>query len=226
MTLSCITKQSLLGVLALALSFVFAASDRAQAQSGPVDWSGPYVGAHAGGAWLDARDVSFPGGGIDGEGFIGGGLVGFNMQVSNVVLGVEADFSFADLDGANRADNITGFIQDFDIETMGSIRGRAGYAINQFLVFGTAGFAIADVKAVHTPIVPDTRAGATLSGFTAGAGIEWAAWDDIIIRAEYLYTDLGGATFSFVGDPHNIEVDDLHVVRAAVIWRFGSLFGQ
>src|SRR5215470_18901965 len=51
-------------------------------------WTGLYVGVHVGGGWADL------GVGDTGSGFIGGGQVGYNYQISpQWVLGVEADVS-------------------------------------------------------------------------------------------------------------------------------------
>ena len=35
-------------------------------------------------------------------------------------------------------------------------------------------------------------------GWTAGAGAEWAVWDNLSVRAEYLYVDLGSLSFPMV----------------------------
>src|SRR5215469_11875750 len=50
-------------------------------------WTGVYVGAHAGGGWADL------GVGDTGTGFIGGGQIGYNYQINQWVLGVEADIA-------------------------------------------------------------------------------------------------------------------------------------
>jgi outer membrane immunogenic protein len=67
----------------------------------------------------------------------------------------------------------------------------------------------------------------TASGWTVGAGVEWALAFNWIVRAEYLYVDLPGTTYtsvnpavplSFVTATHG----DLHenIVRAAVSYKF------
>ena len=71
----------------------------------PFSWTGFYLGGNIGGAWAN-RDVTDPffgvnfGSGNSNSAFIGGGQLGFNWQVSNFVLGFEAD-----IDGAANNNN-------------------------------------------------------------------------------------------------------------------------
>jgi hypothetical protein len=68
-------------------------------------WTGVYVGVHAGAGW-SLNEQSFSGSGsllsennYTGSGFLGGLQGGFNYQTGPWVLGAEAQFSWADLDG-------------------------------------------------------------------------------------------------------------------------------
>src|SRR5437870_13417678 len=71
----------------------------------PFSWTGFYLGGNIGGAWAnhDVTDtflgVNFNNGNSKGV-FIGGGQLGFNWQVSNIVLGLEWD-----IDGAANNNN-------------------------------------------------------------------------------------------------------------------------
>ena len=93
------------------------------------NWSGAYVGAQLGYAWsdVDARDFSpavIPNSvryGYDVDGFIGGGYLGFNWQTQGLVLGLEADVEYTDLD--DRDGSRSHFT---DVNWMGSVgMGRA-----------------------------------------------------------------------------------------------------
>jgi outer membrane immunogenic protein len=86
------------------------------------DWSGFYVGLHAGYGW--AED----------DGIVLGGQLGFNWQFNWFVLGVEADASWAELE----------LDDDDDIHSLASARLRAGLALNRFLPYVTGGVATAD----------------------------------------------------------------------------------
>src|SRR5687767_7008938 len=51
-------------------------------------WTGFYVGAHAGGAWIDTVGTDDSNGG-----FIGGAHVGFNLRSGRTVFGLEGQWS-------------------------------------------------------------------------------------------------------------------------------------
>lgn len=65
------------------------------------NWSGGYVGVHAGAGWADNRFYDTIGGADIGrftaQGYFGGGQVGYNWQRERWVLGVEAEGSAAHL---------------------------------------------------------------------------------------------------------------------------------
>ena len=77
------------------------------------DWTGFYLGVHGGYGFGD-QDwtlVDNPGRGTpaslgeevaspDLDGFLGGAQVGFNYQIDSLVLGLEGEFSFADISGS------------------------------------------------------------------------------------------------------------------------------
>lgn len=143
------------------------------------DWTGPYAGALVGYGWgsFSAPISSTP------AGFVAGGFVGYNVQAGNVVYGAEMDAEWSGrTDGAGN-----------DVNWTSTFRGRIGYAFGRFMVYGTAGAAVAGV----------TTPGPTNSveiGWTAGAGAEFAITDSIFARAEYLYAGYGavpgGSTLS------------------------------
>ncbi|MDH4983852.1 outer membrane beta-barrel protein [Hyphomicrobium sp. D-2] len=98
----------------------------AHAQS--YDWSGAYVGASVGAAWVDTgvsteltnfwnvpseqvdRDALLPllNGGLNGENVFGGVALGYNLQQSDLVYGVEADVSFLNVDDSRTGFNVPG----------------------------------------------------------------------------------------------------------------------
>ena len=68
-----------------------------------------------------------------------------------------------------------------------TVRRRAGYAFDRFLVYGTAGAAFGNVQANFSN---DPVSGATEAGWTAGAGVEVALAQNWTAEAEYLFVDL------------------------------------
>jgi len=218
-----------------------------------VSWTGLYAGVHGGYSWGRWEgDLTFdPGGGpievfdpsrrtIDGHGWLAGGQIGFNYQLNAFVFGLEADASWTNLKGSgsfNTAPGDFNWLIDSRLDWFGTVRGRAGVAVNNFLFYATGGVAFGQSKAnlLVTNIIPCCLVTATASakeshvGWTAGAGVEWMFSRNWSVKAEYLYVDLGTADYhftgtTFVGTPHTTDsfLGDLtfNVVRAGVNYRF------
>jgi outer membrane immunogenic protein len=74
------------------------------------NWTGFYVGGQAGGGWSSSQTTivqggtNFPAGyvnnTINANGFLGGGYAGFNYQINQFVIGIDGDYSWADLSGS------------------------------------------------------------------------------------------------------------------------------
>ena len=143
-------------------------------------WTGAYLGLLGGYSW--GRGSS-PGGTITADDWQGGLYGGYNFQVNqNWVAGIEGDYLFSGTNGANAT-----FAVDNPWDA--TLRGRVGYAVDRFLLYGTGGLALGEVKA--TDIVGGTTASSTKIGWTLGAGIEAAVTNNVTARVEYRYTDLG-----------------------------------
>ena len=73
---------------------------------------------------------------------------------------------------------------------LGSVRGRLGYAFDNWLLFGTGGWAFTNIR--HTN---DFGAGDSFdnnrSGWTVGGGIEYALTPNWTTRLDYRYFDFG-----------------------------------
>lgn len=90
----------------------------------------------------------------------------------------------------------------------GSLRGRLGVkVVDGFTVFGTGGLAFAHVENKASVVangVPSLAWSGTstqnLTGFTVGLGAEFQIIDGVIIRGEYIYTDLGDGLVTAVGN--------------------------
>lgn len=171
----------------------------------PYDWSGVYVGAQAGGAWGKADDgaesVNLSGGAI-------GAYVGANWQAGNWVFGLEGDVNYTNSDGNYMPGVETG------VEWQGALRGRLGYAVDRVLLYGTAGLAITQAYIDAPPILDEKE---TLTGWTVGAGVEYAITRNWTTRIDYRYSDYGGTDFGFGAS----EVDFTeHAVRIGVGYKF------
>ena len=171
-----------------------------------MSWTGFYIGGHIGGAWSDVEwsNVTFsniafterfdPG----VSGFIGGGQIGYNQQFGNIVLGVEATLSGADL---NREFNSVLFPTvsfSTDINTIATVTGRFGVAGAQWLFYGKAGWAGAQVEASGRNTDPlaldrfhfdDWR-----NGWTVGLGLEYKIARNVSVGVEYSFIELNNET--------------------------------
>ena len=176
------------------------------------------------------------------SGVTGGAQVGYNMQFGAFVVGVEADIQAADLNARNggfytftgTADGIPGLAtgttvvlrDQRDIDWWGSVRARAGFAFDRFLVYGTGGFAFGGGSNNCGGFVgcgDNTR-----GGWAAGGGVEYAWTNNMTVGVEGLFVSLGhdnfrGAAFNpttntlFLGTNQD---DDFTVVRAKLNWKF------
>ena len=203
-------------------------------------WTGAYFGINAGYAFgHDGRFrtlETFPGAvttntKASADGFTGGGQIGYNYEFggfgafggpgSGIVVGVEADAAYTDLNEAKTVDftgvaapaSLFGTTTTFrsGLDYLGTVRGRLGYAFGQFLIYGTGGFAYGGVdnrltinNGVATTSFQRNR---METGYTYGGGIEYALPTNsflnffkssaVTIKAEYLHYDLGRSTIAF-----------------------------
>jgi outer membrane immunogenic protein len=185
------------------------------------NWTGFYAGVNMGGAWVTGCPTYTPVSGAavwtgahctHPDSFIGGGQVGFNYQTHNVVLGIEADIGGSTggskdtiATTAGTATVPAGSMRISGDHTPGSIetvRGRLGYAYDNWMFFISGGGAFAggnvDTVGEFTP-AGGTSSTATFTvnnhgtrvGFVVGGGLEWAMSRHWTARVEDLYMDLG-----------------------------------
>jgi outer membrane immunogenic protein len=170
------------------------------------DWTGFYLGALGGYNWGEADTDTV--GDVDVDGFDIGGYAGANWQWGNFVIGAEADLLHSFADGGSGGVSV-------DQGLHGSLRGRIGVALDQFLLYGTAGAAGAELELSGGGASDDEA----LWGWTAGAGIEAMLLDNITARIEYRYTDYEDETFTLGGG--DVESDlTTHAVRGGLGLKF------
>lgn len=198
------------------------------------DWTGAYIGLHAGGGWARSQffDVSAPTitrrreeGDVNSDGFLGGGQLGYNFQTGPLVLGVEAQGSFAGLSGSSR-DDVHSFLQiHSDIEWLATLAGRAGIAHDNWLWFGKVGVAWAD-SSFRFVTVPAGRSfvshSAVRVGWMVGAGVEYGLAPNWSAKIEYNYLDFGSETWAVLCPcPFGQREDQReHLVMAGFNFRF------
>ena len=200
----------------------------------PFTWTGFYVGATVGAAWARSsvdNDPSGPGwllGPVDANktSVIGGLEVGYNYQISSIVLGVEGDVSFTSLDRSVAVANLSGLPDTYNsrLTVLGTLRGRIGLAFDRVLVYGTGGVAFSNLR----DSLSDTIFGFTAStgsnetGWTAGGGVEYAFADHWSAKAEYLHVGFSDRSVNS-GFPSNYQFkfkDSLDIARVGINYKF------
>jgi outer membrane immunogenic protein len=174
-------------------------------------WSGCYIGIEGGGAWGTSRHEDVNGLHITSDYNVSGGLIGgelgcnYQPAGSSWLVGLEGDLSWTNKKGS--ANDIvpfdTLFVSGTQEHWLGTGRARLGWlATPQVLLYGTGGFAVASVEADVTPpafaTFTETQ---TRWGWTAGAGLEWAFFNNWSVKAEYLYVQLQNASYFAGGVP-------------------------
>lgn len=136
-----------------------------------------------------------------------------------MVLGLEADIEGTRFKGSDSAvslifnnfasPNRTAKTADLSLDYFGTVRGRLGYDFNGWLVYGTGGFAYGHASLDYTSnfllggatvtSVSTGTASEMHTGWTAGAGIEYAINPHWSVKAEWLHVDLGTEDYPAVG---------------------------
>lgn len=233
-------------------------------------WTGFYLGANAGYAFngynstaIAANDAAAQAG-LDGgfvpgfvssrrSGFTGGGQIGYNYQIggfsllgpsTGLLVGVEADAAYID----NRAtySQTVGAVTTTvgsRLDYLGTARGRVGITFDQFLLYGTGGFAYGGARGA-TNIVG--AAGSYFGGYDTirtgyayGGGVEYALPTSsflnvfnssaVTLKVEYLHYNLG--TQGYIAAGNGVAAGSSFtertrlggdLVRAGLNFKFGS----
>ncbi|HUQ34833.1 MAG TPA: outer membrane protein [Aestuariivirga sp.] len=217
-----IRKVTLAIVATTAMSFadVARAADLMEAPVEAFDWSGFYVGGIVGYGWgdKDVFDTEEPEdeGSYNVDGIFGGLEAGANWQSDRLVLGIEGDISWADIDGDGLIDGDDPIATEIDV--LATLTGRLGMAWDRTLFYVEGGGAW--VGEDHTFDVDDTES-ADRWGWVAGVGIEHAFNDNWSAKIEYNYMDFGSHNVRFSDADEDVTVDqDLHTIKVGLNYRF------
>ena len=195
------------------------------------DWSGPYIGIFGAAVAVDGTfdgvcscldtytDVEH-----SGIGYAGGILGGWNYQIDSFVMGIEGDWAF----GGTVATNDEPLINtDLSFNNIATLRARAGFALDNTLLYVTGGWAGVDMEfggvMSDSTYYSDSK---WVYGWTIGGGLEHAFSDNLSGRIEYLYVGLDDADFSLTDSaPTTLDAtqsfDDIHMVRVGLTYNFG-----
>ncbi len=232
--------------IAIALAVILGASGAALAAdpaaelpvASTYNWSGAYAGLHTGYSWGDGDGAYLVGGtrietaNLNADGFLLGGQVGYNWQFGSIVAGIEGDLAFSNADGDDNIFSFPGGVAPVatthsEIDYLGSITGRLGYAVDRALFYAKGGVGFTRLS------ISDTDTGSTvvnavgkesIAGWTLGAGVEYALNDNWTVKGEYQFYRFspsltlltpGGAEFRTYDDNF-----DVHALKIGFNYKF------
>jgi outer membrane immunogenic protein len=193
------------------------------------NWTGPYVGIAGGYGWghsnqTDPAIIITGNGSYSLTGGILGGTLGYNWQQGPWVFGVEGDYSWADISGSSNTCGFPFVIHSCGskIESLGTLRGRIGYAMGatgNWLPYVTGGLAVGEVNAWDSLL--SQSGSAFRAGWTVGGGVETGITQNWRFKVEYLYVDLGSQQmFNIVpGVPETVSFT-ANIIRAGINYSF------
>jgi outer membrane immunogenic protein len=191
------------------------------------NWSGFYIGGNLGAGFASSSWSDFFTGAHDTfskDGFIGGGQIGANWQINVLVLGIEGDFDWTGLKGSGH-DSLANTINT-NTQWTSTVTGRVGAAFDRLLVYGKGGVAFAhDNDSLNDTFGNTASASLTRTGWTAGAGLEYAFAPNWTAKIEYDYLGFGSETvslpttnFSTYSTNASLNVQE---VKAGINFKFG-----
>lgn len=206
------------------------------------DWTGIYLGGHLGGAntrtqwdysgipalplFTDAVEHSH-------SGLTGGGFAGLQKQWSVFVFGAEVGYLWMDQPESSQSVFASpGNVLSSNVRELLLVTGKFGWANENMLAYFKGGYATGTVDfrtQVVGTLAPVDSSSSREHGWTAGAGLEYALWNHIIVGVEYDYVKLivgnrsqipagGGAA---VNQVTNAGVD-MQSVTARLSFKFGG----
>jgi outer membrane immunogenic protein len=151
---------------------------------------------------------------IDPDGWLAGVEGGYNWQSNSLVYGLEGDIQASGQRGSITICDTAGCpagsgtaTDSLNIPWFGTLRARVGFAPSpRWLVYGTGGLAVAEIKDSVTEGPVGGGAGGvafstntTRAGFAIGGGVEAALTDRWSVKVEYLYMGFGNVGGAGVG---------------------------
>ena len=204
----------------------------------PFSWTGFYLGGNLGAGWTNGNltDSVF---GVNWSAnnnvtFVGGGQVGANYQFNSFVIGIEGDFDwFANNSNSAGVTALGTTVRDNNNgRWLTTLTGRLGYAWDRVLFYGKGGgawvstnnFTVTNAATGSSVSIINNN---TITGWTAGAGIEWAFADNWTARVEYDFVGLQNTSFTVPvtfpvvgGDVFTTHNRDIQLVTVGINYLF------
>ena len=199
------------------------------------NWTGLYLGINGGYGWGKQDPLALISSRFDNfdfgvNGGVVGGTSGAQLQLGHVVIGVETDLDWANINGSSSVRPAIfglpiGATVNMTSKTdwVSTARTRVGYASDNWLLYSTLGGALLNAHAngvsvagvsCGTPGVLQCSAGHLRPGIAAGAGVEYGFYQNWSAKLEYLWI---GATGGGLSSEH------INLVRGGLNYRFGGI---
>jgi len=209
--------SALLGMSSIAAADGYRRGTIGYAPAPGYSWSGVYFGIHGGYGWsgVDIReDLFLAVGGVpvlsaaqshDADGWLGGVQLGAMKQFGSWVVGTELSLSGSSINGSgNDCFGITtltagaiGSTCETNVNWLLTGLARLGFAQDRWMVYGTAGYAVAGVDhsiSLNIPVGPGVQLSwakqDVADGFAYGGGAEFALAGNITLGLQYLHYNL------------------------------------
>jgi opacity protein-like surface antigen len=209
---------------------------KAPAAPAAYNWNGFYIGAYLGADWGHTNWNFGDGTSIDPHfaGLLGGGEIGYNYQVGKWVFGVEGDAGWTNARGAQPCP--TDFFHNCETNTnwLSTATARVGYAYwDRLLAYVKAGAVIAQDRADNvcdtgsrpTVVVldgcPSQSDSKTRAGWTVGWGTEFGLTQNLSVKTETMYFDLGSDRYNVASTPIDIQRNGF-ISTVGLHYRFGG----
>lgn len=216
------------------------------------NWTGLYVGGHVGYGWGETNVAPTGIAGLIAEPFktstdswFAGVTAGYNYQVQRLVIGVEGEWSWSDINGSSNTNFLLGLPIPGGASAGGSYSNnwiataamRLGVAFDTVLVYGKFGAAWANNDYALNASLPiigfnyNSSVSETEAGWLIGGGVEWAFGGNWSAKVEAAYMDFGQKNRSFasipvggiVNLPINANIDsNIATVKFGINYRFGD----
>jgi outer membrane immunogenic protein len=186
------------------------------------DWSGFYLGTQLGWGWANQHITDNTG--LDADLGLNGGyfgpVIGFQKQWNRVVVGAEVEANWSDIDGQDSFAGAVG--RTFGgVEIFGSAGIKLGLAFNRFLAYGTAGIAGGErsTSQRNGPANPEDHAASL--GWMAGAGVDFAVTERVILGLQYRHYELSEADYNMGFVPDRKGSLSLDTLNGHIVFKLG-----
>ena len=172
---------------------------------------------------------------MDLSGGMLGGQIGYNHQIGGIVVGIEGDYSRGHMTETVRDGNY--ITQTGEIDWTGTLRGRLGLALGNFMPYATVGYMWAGAS--YNQTCPEKAAAPfghcnkadkysitkeqTHGGVVYGFGSEYAVSRNFSIKAEGLWFSLKEETYAMGNAPlSGVAVGNKPIEYDGFMFRIGG----